>query len=122
MPYARDAVAVAEERAVVEEHLGDRPVGAGVDLLGEHVEVVIVGGRLGVTLGVGRDGDVEVAALLDGGDEVGGALVAVGVRCVRCADASRRVAAEATIWLTPSAAYRSITASTSDRDWPTHVR
>ena len=61
-PAAGDPVAVAQEQLVVEEHLRDRPVGAGGDLLGEHVEVVGDRRRLGVTLRIGGHGDVEAAA------------------------------------------------------------
>ena len=93
-PRCGDAVAVAEEQLVVEEHLRDRPVGPGGDLLGEHVEVVLDRRRLRVALGVGRDGDVERAARLHGGDQIGGALVAVGVGRVRGADPFRRIAAQ----------------------------
>ena len=79
-PMGLHPIAVAQVLAVVEEHLRHRRVGAGSDLLGEHVEVVIVGRRLRVTLGIGRDRNTEVASLLDGADEIGSALVALGVR------------------------------------------
>ena len=93
-PAGGDTVAVAQEQLVVEEHLRDRPVGPGRDLLGEHVEVVGERGRLRVALGVGGHGDVERCPPLHRGDEIGGALVPVGVRCVRRPGSVGRVAAQ----------------------------
>ena len=89
-----EAVAVAEEELVVEEHLGDRPVGPGGELPGEHVDVVLDRRRLRVALGVGRDGHVERAARLHGCDQISGALEAVWVGRVSGTDPFRRIAAQ----------------------------
>ena len=67
-------------------------VGAGGDLAGEHVEVVLERGRLRVPFGVCRDRHLE--AVGDGGDQIGRAVVAVGVGCVGGVDARRRIAAQ----------------------------
>ena len=67
------------------EELGDRPVGAGVDLALQVVEVGRGRCRPGVHLGVRGDRDLEVVAVgagPDGGDEVGCGLVATADRRV----------------------------------------
>ena len=89
-----DAIDVAEVVVVVEEELRDRPVGAGVDLGGEHVEVGVDGRALGVLLGVRRHRDLGVVEALDAGDQIGGVAVAVGVRLVAVADAAGGIAAQ----------------------------
>ena len=47
-----------------------------------------------MALGIGGDGNGESTALLDAAHEVGSALVAVGVRFVRCTGTARRITAQ----------------------------
>ena len=70
----------AEIDGIVEEELGDRAVGAGVDLALQRLDVVQQGRALRVLFGIGGDRDLEIAGALDRGDEIFGALVAFGVR------------------------------------------
>src|SRR5439155_15421042 len=62
--------------------LGDRPGGAGVELLLQIVEVVAGAARGGVGLGIGGDADLEIGDPLQPGDQVGGIGIAIGVRHV----------------------------------------
>ena len=94
MPRDSRSLPEPEVVSVVEEHLRHCLVGAGRALLGEHIQVVVVGRRLGMTFGIGRDGNGEATALFDAVHEVGGALVAVRVRLVRRAGTGRRVATQ----------------------------
>ena len=59
-------VAEAQEGLRLEEELRDRRRGAGIDLAAEPLDVGIVGSRLGMTLGIGPDADLEPA----GGERV----------------------------------------------------
>ena len=102
MPARPHLVEVAQVEVVLEEELRDRPVGAGIDLGLQGVDVGIERGGLRVLLGIGRDRDLEVADALDAGHEVAGLGVAAGMRprrrCRRRPAGSPR---SATMWRTP---------------------
>ena len=53
-----------QEHVDIEEELGDRPVGAGIELALEIVEVVAGAARLGMGLGIGGDADLEIGDAL----------------------------------------------------------
>jgi len=78
-------VAEAEEAVGREEELGDRAVGPRVDLPLQVFEIELPIGRIRVDFGIGRDRNVERRDLLESGDEVGGILIALRVRCIRSA-------------------------------------
>ena len=76
IPAAAARSRKSQEQIDVEEELGDRPVGAGVELVLQIVEVVPGALRLGMGLGIGGDADLEIGDPLQPGDEVGGKGVA----------------------------------------------
>ena len=79
---ARGLDPVAQPQIVLrlEEHLGDRVVGARAALVDEVPDVGVPVRRARVHLREGRDADAEVAGLLDQPDQVGGVVHALGVR------------------------------------------
>ena len=93
-PGGPDLLQVAQVDLVLEEELGDRLIGAGIDLGLQGVDVGVQRGRLGMLLGVGRDRDLEVADPLDPLHQFGGRGVAFRMGPVGVADALGRVAAQ----------------------------
>src|SRR4051794_30630146 len=88
-------VEIAKIQVVVEEHLGDGAVGAGIDLGLQHVDVGIEVATLRMLFRIGGDRHLDVAMLpLDAGDQFGRALVAIRMRRVGRADAARWIAAK----------------------------
>ena len=85
-------VAEAEEAVGREEELGDRAVGAGVDLALEIVEIGGRVGRIGMAFGIGGDRNLERRDLLQARDQLGGIGIAVRMRRerLRPARADRR--------------------------------
>ena len=83
----------AEVAIDVEEELGDRPAGAGVDLALEVVDVGLRARRLRMRLRIGGDGNVEAGHPLQPGDQIGGIGVAVRMRLVPTRPL-RRIAAQ----------------------------
>jgi hypothetical protein len=61
-----------EVAGIIEEILGDRGVGARLHLAHEVVDVALEARRFRMTLRVARYQNVESAAFLDEGDELGG--------------------------------------------------
>ena len=57
---ARDAIEIAKIKAVFEEELGDRAIGAGVDLGLEHFDVVSDRGALRMFFRIGGDRHFDV--------------------------------------------------------------
>src|SRR5690242_12217227 len=90
----RRGLAEAQEVVALEEELGDAAVGAGIDLALQVLEVGIDARRIGMLLGIARDADLEVADLLQAGDQCGGIGVAAGMRAVLAAHAARRIATQ----------------------------
>ncbi len=80
-----DLVLKTQEAVRREEKLRDRPVGAGVDLALQIVEIGPAIGGVGVDLGIGRDRNVERRDALEAVDQLGGIGVAVRMRCVSSA-------------------------------------
>jgi hypothetical protein len=87
-----DTIDVARENGVVEEALGDRLVGAGIDLAFEDIDVRLERGALGMLLGIGRNGHVEIAEQFDAGDQFRRAAIALRMRLVARSGASGRIA------------------------------
>ena len=94
MPAAAARSRKRRKSSALEEELGDAAVGAGIDLALQVLEVGLGVGRVGVLLGIARDADLEVADLLQAGDQFGGVGVAAGMRRVLAAHAGRRIAAQ----------------------------
>ena len=63
-----------------EEELGGRPVGAGVDLALEIVEIGCGAGKSGWHFGIGGDRNFERRDRLQAGDQLGGIGIAAGMR------------------------------------------
>ena len=81
MPGRRRFVAEAEEAVGREEELGDRAVGAGVDLALQIVEIELrASTKFGMDFGIGGDRNVERRDRLQPGDELGGVAIAARVR------------------------------------------
>src|SRR6266849_6520042 len=86
-------VEVAKVEVVVEEHLRDGAGRAGIDLGLQKIDVGIEVRAFGVLLGVGGDGNFDVAMLpLDAGNEVCRTAIAIRMRRVGGADAAWRIA------------------------------
>ena len=94
MPRRAHSVEVAEVKVVLEEELGDRARGAGIDLGFEHVDVGCDRRTVGMLFRIGRHRYFEVGEPLDAGDQIGGVAVAAGMRRVLLAGAGQRIAAQ----------------------------
>ncbi len=80
MPGRRAGVAEPEEGVGLEEELGDRRGGAGIDLALEPRDVGAVVGGLGVRLGIGAGADREAPGLGQRRDQLGRVCEALGMR------------------------------------------
>ena len=101
-PGRRGAVAKSQKEIDIEKVLGDRPVGAGIDLALEIVEVVLGAFRLGMGLGIGGDADLEIGDALQPGDQIGGKGIAPRLRRIgRCPPAGGSPRS-ATMWRMPA--------------------
>ena len=88
------AVEIAEVEVVLEEELGDRAGGAGIDLGREHVEVGLHGRAVRMLFRIGGDRHLDIGEPLDAGDQIGAVAIAAGMRRISLADAADRIAAQ----------------------------
>ena len=90
-----DPIEITQIKVVIEEHLGDGAGRPGIDLGLQRVDVGVEIPALGMLLRIGRDRNLEIGiTLLDAGDQVGRALIAVGMRLIGRADAGGGIAAQ----------------------------
>ena len=82
MPGRGDSVAEAEEAIGREEELGDRPVGAGIDLALQIIEVGALVRAVGMGFGISGHRNVERSDLLQARDQLGGIGVAARMRLI----------------------------------------
>ena len=102
MPAARGAVAEAQKHIDIEEELGDRAAGAGIELALQIVEIVAGAARRGMGLGIGGDADLEIGDALQPGDEIGGIGVAARVRRIAVPIPPGGSPRSATMWRIPA--------------------
>ena len=75
----RGVVAEAQEVVGLEEELSDAPIGAGIDLALQVLEVGLGVGRIWMLLGIARDADLERPDLLQASDQGGRILITTGM-------------------------------------------
>src|SRR5262249_11982303 len=88
------AIEVAEVEVVLEEELGDRACGAGIDLGREHGEVGLNRGAVRRLFRIGGDRHLDVGEALDAGDQVGSVAIAAGMGRVAIAGAADGIPAQ----------------------------
>ncbi len=111
------AIEITEIKAVLEKELGDRAVGAGVDLGLEHIDVGRDRGAVRMFFRIGGDRYFDVGDAFDAADKVGGIFIAAWMRRETLADRRQRIAAQRHDMAHAGAAHRRRSPRRPRRGW-----